>query len=168
MYWPTPPKYLDGPMSHRKLKNKVHKIIKLYYDKVLHPHINGGYNQMQYTEKIAKGIKQLFHEGLFLHGGLDKNVINCLQEYATGEFKHINFSGKVYAAMHDAILMLMEELDKDEYYSDVFEGMLKRIGKTGIMAEECYNLPTLHGSMETPRTYLIYVKLQGVMERYNW
>lgn len=69
------PKFLEGYDSYgRRLTAECESLMAIHYAAALSPHIEGGYNQMEYSETIERNVRSLLWHGSFLRGGIGRNV----------------------------------------------------------------------------------------------
>lgn len=57
--------------------------------------------------------------------------MNCLREFETGVFVGINFEGKVFGPVQDAMLTLIESMETDEYHGAQLDQLLGNVACGG-------------------------------------
>lgn len=62
---------------------------------------------------------------------INLQIINCLEEWQSGMFVGIAFTGKEYQEVYERMLELIEKVEDDPYHGPKLARLREKIGKTG-------------------------------------
>ena len=58
-------------------------------------------------------------------------IVNCLEEWGSGLFQAMSFTGARYEVVHERMMELMLTVEKDKYHGRKLRQLLKSIATTG-------------------------------------
>lgn len=70
--------------------------------------------------------------------------MNCLREFETGIFVPINFEGKIFGPVQNAMQILIESMDTDDYHGAQFNRLLREVARGGRYVLDICHLLSLN------------------------
>lgn len=59
-------------------------------------------------------------------------IVNCLEEWESGSFRSLPFTGTRYEAVHKVMMELISKVEEDGYHGRKFRKLLKAIATSGL------------------------------------